>query len=181
MIQVIIGYFVVLAIIIGLEYLWLTGDLRERLNLMWLAAKGEDYSRPSMPMGGALTEYKMQPPHQAENPVEAYLLLASEAERKYWALTHIVDDIEHYELERFVHEEIRRSRNEAKEAIMARAEMTVFEEGMNTKVRLTDPQTKMKMQGKITAQQMIRQNDPEQRYVERFPEMILQEVTDEYY
>lgn len=179
MIRIILLYIGIVGLIVAAEYLYIIGEtnLKRRAKLAYLAIIGEDYSKPAMPMGH-------HPPFEThkvdiqDDPKEAYLLLGSDAERRYWAFTKL---LENNEFDWDIEDELRRgraeARNEAVENIRLRAESRTVEEEFNTRMIIKDPVSHYTMQQSISRQQQVRGNVSWSNVIDRFAENLLSEVS----
>jgi hypothetical protein len=197
---VILAYLLLVGLVILGGYIWHRddGEVRKRLNLMWMAAQGKDYRIPDFDPG--MVTYQEHPaPGQADDPITAILVRSSEAERRWYALNHLLDrweskgkhqrmmqPREEQAIHEFLRDQHRQAIEEAKEAIRSRIEMRQFsdEEGMAERFIIEDPATDYKVQVQMSHRDLIRYEPkpggelppPVQQRMESFPDQLLREV-----
>ena len=182
------------------NWLWqrADGELRKRLNLMWLAATGNDYTQPQFDPGMFSTS-SFDAPGQAEDPITAILVRSSEAERQWYALHHLLDRWEQHwkhqmmlqpqeerAISRFLVDKYREAQQEAADQIQQRIQMHhhTADDGMAERYIIEDPATEYRQQIQMSHRDLVR-FEPEpggrlppavQQRIDSFPQHVLREV-----
>lgn len=173
-------------------------ELKQRFTLAWLAIRGKDYRIPDFDPG-MVVHQDFPDPGQADDPITAILVRASEAERQWYALHHLIDQWEtrgkHQQVlqpqeERFIHDflhrQYREATEEAKESIRSRMQMRNFttEEGMAERYIIEDPATGYRVKVQMAGRDVIRFDPrpggdlppPVEQRMQNFPQQVLREV-----
>jgi len=174
------------------------GEVRKRFSLMWMAARGKDYRIPDFDPGMVSTQ-SWDHPGSADDPITAILVRSSEAERRWYALHHLLDRWEsegkHQRMmqpqeERAIHDFLRQQHRqateEAKEQIRSRIQMKNFTDdgGMVERWIIEDPATDYRVKVQMSARDLVR-HEPRpggdlppavQQRIDSFPDQLLREV-----
>ena len=180
----------------GLEYLIGWDELGKRWKLIRLAATGNDYRQPRMDPGMYSTR-SWDTPSQADDPITAILVRASEAERQWYALHHLLDrweqqwkhemmlqPQEEQAISRFLFDKYREAQREASDQIQARMQMRTHrdEDGMATRYIIEDQATGYQQRVQMADVDLIRFDEshefppPVQQRIDSFPQHVLREV-----
>jgi hypothetical protein len=197
---VLVAYLLLVALVILGNYIWNRddGEVRKRFTLMWMAARGKDYRIPDFDPG-VITYQEFDHPCQAQDPITAILVRSSEAERRWYALHHLLDrwetELKHQmvlqpdaerEISRFLFDQYREAQQEAADQIQARIELNHFttENGVNRKYLIEDPATEYRQHVQMAERDLIRFEPtpggnlppPVQQRIENFPNELMREV-----
>lgn len=190
-------YLAVTVLVIAAVHAWDLGreELRSRWTLAWLALNGRDYSQPQL---GFLAgqQFQLPDPNQVDDPVTAYLLRASEAERRYFALQQLLKDL-HDDPDlvpaplnardgviRTVGKWTWAARDDARGAILDRLQTRRHrdEDSMVETVVVEDPLLNYRRRVRLTDQEIVREDlgrAKVSQMVDRTPDVILDEVVGE--
>jgi hypothetical protein len=197
---VLLSYLILVGLLILGNHIWQRdgGEVRKRLNLMWLAAQGKDYRIPDFDPGMVSTQ-SWDHPADADDPITAILVRSSEAERRWYALHHLLDrwetELKHQMvlqpdaervISRFLFDQYREVQQEAADQIHARIELNHFttENGVNRKYLIEDPATEYRQHVRMAERDLIRFEPthggdlppPVQQRIENFPNELMREV-----
>lgn len=188
--------FLYLAAYHGLDHLIGWDEIGKRWKLIRLAATGNDYRLPDLDPG-MFTHQSFDEPGTADDPVTAILVRSSEAERRWYALHHLVDQWEdrgkHQRvmqpdeeriLDRWLHQQFREATEEARDEIQARIQMHTHRDSdeMAERYIIEDPSTGYKQRVQMADVDLVRFDadghfpPPVQQRIDSFPQHVLREV-----
>lgn len=196
----ILAYLLLVGLLILGNHIWNRdgGEVRKRLNLMWMAARGKDYRIPDFDPG-MITHREHPAPGQADDPITAILVRSSEAERRWYALHHLLDRFEtaNYHQQfgplrdeqvvgRWLQQQYREAQQEAADQIQQRIRMHQHsdEDGLAERFIIEDPATEYRQQIQMAHRDLIRYEPtpggdlppPVQQRIENFPDALMREV-----
>jgi len=174
-------------------------EAKNRIRLMWLALRGEDYTQPRMDPGEGWVFNQFEEPAHAEDPVLALLVRSSRAEARWYALHTLLNRWQNerherlpinqdQELDRFLRQQFRSATDEAREAIEARAELTTVEDAdsMQWKYVIEDPATGYRQEITMSERDLIRHGPGTetlppavQNRLDRFGDQLLHQIETE--
>lgn len=174
----------VVALVVGYWVYDLGVDvIRARLKRAKLSLKGERQWSPPMDMMNPVTV-------PIDDPLESWLLQASDAERRYYALYMLLEDIEENRMlphaeKRDLHDYVRRemyeARSEAEKNIESRLEWKTVQQELNEWWIIEDPVLHYRRRVEIPIEQSVR-GDTEhmlEQQIKRTAQNVLNEVTHE--
>lgn len=171
-------------------------EIGKRWKLVKMAATGNDYRMPTFDPG-TVRHQEFPHPSVADDPITAILVRSSEAERRWYALHHLLDyweqDLKHRRtmradeekmLDQFLHRQFRKAQDEASHRIQARIELKRRRDSDNmvTTYIIEDPSTGVQQRIQMSDRDLIRFDDHQdlppavQQRIDSFPQWMLGEV-----